>query len=121
MFEPTAAARARKLLSIPGRYDVQSDTSEQTREAALTFAVKLTCEAGVAGATLTRTVGVWNGVTESGFTLEILHPILAILTLKVESIASDLTAEFNQEAVLVSFVEVERAVLVSANGDTEAL
>ena len=98
-----------------------SDTSEQTREAALAFAVKLTCEAGIAGATLTRTVGVWNGVTEPGFTLEILHPVLAILALKAESIASDLTAEFDQEAVLVSFIEVARAALISANGDTEAL
>ena len=94
-----------------------SDKSEQTREAAISRAVELANEAGFSGATITRTVGVWNGETEPGFTLEILCPN----PYKVYRIGSTLAFEYEQESVLVVFSDVRSAVLVNARGEVNSL
>ena len=95
-----------------------SNNNEQTREAAISRAVELALDEGFSGATVTRTVGVWNGNTEPGFTFEIIQPTHARTSLhdKVEAIAIRLALEYSQDNVLVVFGTVQRAILISADG-----
>lgn len=98
-----------------------SDTSEQTREAAISRSVDLITDASFNGATITRTVGVWNGVTEPGFTLEIVHSFKTILEPSVQVIARRLAFEYEQKSVLVTIETIISAVLVSSDGNCESL
>jgi hypothetical protein len=98
-----------------------SDTSEQTREAALNRSVELASEVGFSGATILRTVGLWNGDTEPGFVLEILHPVKSLLRVRVEQVAALLALEYKQESVLVTLETIDSAVLVAVDGTVESV
>ena len=98
-----------------------SDTSEQTREAAISRSADLVSDVGFHGATITRTVGVWNRSTESGFTLEIVHSYKIALEHSAQVIARRLAIEYEQESVLVTIETIVSAVLVSADGNCKPL
>ena len=98
-----------------------SDTDEQTREAAISRSAELVSEVGFHGATITRTVGIWNRSTEHGFTLEIVHPYKIDLEYSAQIIARRLALEYEQESVLVTVETIVSAVLVSADNGREPL
>ncbi len=82
-----------------------SDKSRSQRALALEYLYGELASAGIAGATITRTTGVWNGETEFGFELETLGHVgvgTETLQIQLEEIAESLRKEFNQTSVLVT-------------------
>ena len=98
-----------------------SDRNKDTRDAALARVIELGNDVGFAGATITRTLGIWNGNIEPGFTYSVLHPVRAILESSTEQVAAHMALEYEQESVLVELEAVSSARLVSANSESETL
>jgi len=99
-----------------------SDKKAAVRAAAQWYAIQHAPEVGIAGATIYRTMGIWNGVAEFGFVLETLSPIgpEAFLSLKSQltELAELLRAQYNQTSVLVTVDVIDGdCVFVEQNTD----
>jgi hypothetical protein len=84
-----------------------SDESVFQLELAIEYTVRYLSAFGITGATITRTIGVWNGGTEYGFELETLTSFEGTtLQSQLEELAESLRSEFHQTSVLVTVEQV---------------
>ena len=95
-----------------------SDESLAQRDIALDYTVARLSEHGIARATITKTIGVWNGETEYGFELETLTPSAPMtsspsvtLQIQLEELAELIRSEFKQTSVLVTVETVQGALV----------
>ena len=89
-----------------------SDESDVKRDIALDYTVTRLPAHGIAGATITKTIGIWNGDTEYGFELETLTSSLrALLQIQLEELAELIRYNFDQTSVLVTVETVQGALV----------
>ncbi len=98
-----------------------SDSDKDTREAALARVIELGEDVGFEVGTINKTIGIWNGAREPGFTYMVLHPVRTILEPKAEQIAARLALEYIQASVAVELEQILSARLVSPDGTSESI